>query len=114
MLAVDTNLTISGKNYFELQNSAYHDLENIRGWLLANKLLALITILPTLAITVLLNLSISIEVLHIFVKCRPCLCGLGYPRQPSTPPLPPPCYPGRANFSLKSLKDSADRLYDPA
>ena len=40
---------------------------------------------------------------------RPYLYGLGYPRQPS-----PPSYPGRANFSLKSLKDSIDRLYDPA
>ena len=26
----------------------------------------------------------------------------------------PPSYPGRANFSLKSLKDSSNRLYDPA
>ena len=32
-----------------------------------------------------------------------CLYGLG--RQPC---------PGRANFSLKSLKDSTNRLYDPA
>ena len=38
MFADDTNLTISGKNYFELQNGTNHDLENIRQWLLANKL----------------------------------------------------------------------------
>ena len=38
MFADDTNLTISGKNYFKLQNGTNHDLENIRQWLLANKL----------------------------------------------------------------------------
>ena len=26
----------------------------------------------------------------------------------------PPSYPGRANFSLNSLKDSSNHLYDPA
>ena len=43
------------------------------------------------------------------LRLRPCLYGLGYPRQPF-----PPSYPGRANFSLNSLKDSSNRLYDPA
>ncbi|KAL9989083.1 hypothetical protein ACROYT_G003592 [Oculina patagonica] len=38
MFADDTNLIISGKNYFELQNGTNHDLENIRQWLLGNKL----------------------------------------------------------------------------
>ena len=37
MFADDTNLTISGKNYFELQNGTNHDLENTRQWVLANK-----------------------------------------------------------------------------
>ena len=39
MFADDTNLTISGKNYFELQNGTNHDL--------ASELSAPITILPT-------------------------------------------------------------------
>ena len=40
------------------------------------------------------------------IRVRPCLYDLEYPRQP-------PSYPERANCSLKSLKDSTDRLYDP-
>ena len=39
---------------------------------------------------------------------RPCLYGLGYPRQP------PPSYPGEANFSLLSLKNSTNCLHENA
>ena len=42
MFSDDTNLTISGKNYFELQNGTNHDL--------ASELSAPIVILPTLPI----------------------------------------------------------------
>ena len=38
MFADDTYLTISGKKYFQLQNGTNHDVENVRQWLLANKL----------------------------------------------------------------------------
>ena len=38
MFADDTYLTISVKNYFELQNSTNHDLENITQWPLVTKL----------------------------------------------------------------------------
>ena len=40
---------------------------------------------------------------------RPCLYALGYPRQPF-----PPSYPGRANFSLISLKNSTNCLHENA
>ena len=38
MFADGTNLAISSTNYFELQNGTNHDLENIRQWLVENKL----------------------------------------------------------------------------
>ena len=41
-------------------------------------------------------------------KLRPCFI---WSRVPETTLLP--SYPGRANFSLNSLKDSSNRLYDP-
>ena len=50
--------------------------------------------------------------IYILVQIM-CVCWALFIRSQVPETTLPSSYPGRANFSLKSLKDSSDRLYDP-
>ena len=54
------------------------------------------------------RILLRLEYLNRTLRAR--LYDLGYLRQPS-PPFPP-SYPGRANFSLLSLKNATNRLHE--